>query len=108
MTTLNTLLIKKRMEENGISINDFSIIMNTNESRIRSWLENESEPRLYNLKKICQVLDLRINEVIPDRIKLTFGRIEANILKHKPDFPINNADMKAMINGMMDSINEIL
>lgn len=108
MATLNTLLIKKRMEEKGYSIKDLSAIIGSNYAIINSWINEGKEPRLYNLQKLCAVLDLRINEVIPDRIKLTFGRIKANILKHKADFPINNEDMKAMISGMMDSINEIL
>jgi transcriptional regulator with XRE-family HTH domain len=58
------LLLKEILKKKKISQKQLSLILGISEQSISSWVQNKAEPSLKMTLKICEVLDITLNELV--------------------------------------------
>jgi transcriptional regulator with XRE-family HTH domain len=58
------LLLKEILKKKKISQKQLSLILGISEQSISSWAQNKAEPSLKMTLKICEVLNITLNELV--------------------------------------------
>ena len=66
---LNTDRIKERIKERKTNVETIAKKIGISNPAFYSWLKNESDPKLSNIIKMCEILDLDLNEVVISKKK---------------------------------------
>ena len=66
---LNTNRIKERIKERKTNVETIAKKIGISNPAFYSWLKNESDPKLSNIIKMCDILDLDLNEVVISKKK---------------------------------------